>query len=196
MRSRLLGVIGANVSRLEDLTRDLLDLSRIEDETPSRERAEVVLSSLIETLRTEFEPRLRERRLDLVARIAPGAGTLRSDRRLLLLILSNLVENAVKFAREGTSVIIASDLLDGAGVRVRVSDQGVGIPLEQQPRIFERFYQVDASRDEHAPRRGTGLGLAIVKHAVRALGGAIRVESVWQQGTTIIVDLPDAQNAG
>ena len=76
------------------------------------------------------------------------------------------------------------------GVRLRVIDEGLGIPLDQQPRIFERFYQVDPSRDGFASRRGTGLGLAIVKHAVKALGGTIRMESVWKQGTEMIVELP------
>jgi signal transduction histidine kinase len=71
-----------------------------------------------------------------------------------------------------------------------VSDRGVGIPLAHQARIFERFYQVDPSRSGTAARRGTGLGLAIVKHAVKTLGGSIAVESVWQQGTTMTVELP------
>ena len=62
---------------------------------------------------------------------------------------------------------------------------------EVQQRVFERYYQVDAARTPTQPRRGTGLGLAIVKHAVRGLGGTIRVQSVWQQGTTMIVDLPE-----
>jgi signal transduction histidine kinase len=77
-----------------------------------------------------------------------------------------------------------------AGVRLEVIDRGVGIPLDQQQRVFERYYQVDAARTPGQPRRGTGLGLAIVKHAVRRLGGTVRVQSLWQQGTTMIVELP------
>jgi signal transduction histidine kinase len=74
-------------------------------------------------------------------------------------------------------------------------DRGVGIPIGQQERIFERFFQVDSSRTGLARRRGTGLGLAIVKQAVTALGGAIAVESVWKEGTTMRVDLPDTVEA-
>ena len=76
------------------------------------------------------------------------------------------------------------------GARFRVVDKGQGIPLADQQRIFERFYQVDTSRDGGARRRGTGLGLAIVKHALRRLGGRISVESVWQQGTTMTFEIP------
>jgi signal transduction histidine kinase len=71
----------------------------------------------------------------------------------------------------------------------------MGIPINQQPRIFERFYQVDAARTGAPKRRGTGLGLAIVKNAVTALEGSIRVESVWKQGTTMIVELPGSVKA-
>jgi len=78
------------------------------------------------------------------------------------------------------------------GVEIAVRDRGVGIPLKDQERIFERFYQVDKSRARSSARRGTGLGLAIVKHATRVLGGEIRVDSVWQEGTTMTVTLPDA----
>ena len=73
-----------------------------------------------------------------------------------------------------------------------VIDHGQGIPLPMQQRIFERFYQVDQSRDGSKIARGTGLGLAIVKHAVRTLGGTIKVKSVWQRGTTMRVELPGA----
>jgi signal transduction histidine kinase len=72
-----------------------------------------------------------------------------------------------------------------------VIDRGAGIPINQQQRVFERFFQVDPARTGFQHRRGTGLGLAIVKHAVKALGGTIGVESVWKQGTTMTVELPD-----
>ncbi|MCA9298172.1 MAG: hypothetical protein KDA28_03850, partial [Phycisphaerales bacterium] len=68
-------------------------------------------------------------------------------------------------------------------------------PIEDQERIFERFYQVDPARSGHPSTRGTGLGLAIVKHAVRQFGGNVAVESVWGQGTTMIVQLPVEQHA-
>jgi len=80
------------------------------------------------------------------------------------------------------------------GLRFEVIDRGIGIPLAQQQRIFERFFQVDSSRggavNSANARRGTGLGLAIVKHAVKQLGGTIGIESIWKEGTTMRVELP------
>jgi signal transduction histidine kinase len=130
---------------------------------------------------------------------------IRSDRVLLELVLRNLVENATKFAREETEIVIKAvpagipmdpvnppppeaDL--ARGLRLTVRDEGLGIPLAHQQRIFERFYQVDRARTGGSVQRGTGLGLAIVKHATRRLGGRVGVESVYQQGTTMIVELP------
>jgi signal transduction histidine kinase len=111
-------------------------------------------------------------------------------------VVRNLIDNATKFAYERTAVVVSVERLGPAGIRIRVSDQGVGIPLGQQQRIFERFYQVDPSRAGFAVRRGTGLGLAIVKHAVKLLGGNIGVESVWKQGTTMTVELQNCLPGG
>ena len=104
-------------------------------------------------------------------------------------MLKNLIDNAIKFAFPRTPVRTEARRV-GDLVRFRVTDQGAGIPINQQHRVFERFFQVDPARTGFQHRRGTGLGLAIVKHAVKALGGAISVESVWKQGTTMTVDLP------
>jgi len=139
---------------------------------------------------------------------------LRTDQRLLTLVLRNLISNATKHAFENTEIVVRGGLVPrgeldveragqhGAegnddddpgplgGAVFTVTDRGEGIPLKHQKRIFERFYQVDPSRTGTGTRRGTGLGLAIVRHAVRRLGGEISVESVYQQGTTMRVEIP------
>ncbi len=204
MRTRLDSVIASNVARLEEMARDLLDLSRLESDEGGADSAPLSMSDLARELRATFEPACAARGLSLAFDIAPEVEHLRSDRHLLTLILGNLIDNAAKFAFEGTEIRVVARIVppDSAaatdagaslhpGIRFEVIDRGVGIPLDQQPRIFERYYQVDAARSPGRPRRGTGLGLAIVKHAVRSLGGTIRVQSVWQQGTTMIVELPD-----
>ncbi len=195
MRDRLLSMIAGNVSRLEDLIADLLDLSRLETPDAPIEPRQVRTQELSESLGAMFESTCRERDLKLAFEWHGDVTTIYTDPRLLSLILKNLVENATKFANEGTTIRITAEPSGEAGasvrgVRLRVIDRGVGIPLAHQARIFERFYQVDPSRSGTAARRGTGLGLAIVKHAVKALGGSIGVESVWQQGTTMTVELP------
>lgn len=208
MVSRLLRMMSSNVARLESMIGDLLDLSRVESPTLTARVEPVPGSDLAELLAQMFERPSAERGLELAFELHPDLEHLRTDRHLLQLILRNLVENATKFAFEGTVVRIVGEPIaftTGAapadptlfargtprGVRFRVIDRGIGIPLKFQQRIFERFFQVDPSRTRQAAGRGTGLGLAIVKHAVRQLHGRIEVDSVWQEGTTMTVELPD-----
>jgi two-component system phosphate regulon sensor histidine kinase PhoR len=194
MQERLLGMLDANIARLEEMISDLLDLSRLEsDEQPLRvEPFDGV--EMGEALRALFEPVCRKRSLEITLEIDPALRRMRTDRKLVLLILRNLVDNATKFAFEGTTVRVSGSPLPAAagplGARFEVADRGVGIPLKHQERIFERFYQVDESRARLGARRGSGLGLAIVKHALRRLDGEITVDSVWQEGTTMTVLIP------
>ncbi len=197
MRTRLAQMIATNVDRLEDIVRDLLDLSRLESPDVQPQVGEVRVAEIGGALQEIFEGVCTERRLRLEFEAAPGLERLHTDGKLLLLILKNLVDNATKFAYEGTAVRVSGEIVaieagrrGRDGVRFVVSDRGVGIPIGLQSRVFERFYQVDPARTGSAQRRGTGLGLAIVKHAVKVLGGTIGVESVWKQGTTITVELP------
>lgn len=195
MIDRLSRMIASNVARLEELVRDLLDLSRLESPeapvTPELVRLSEVCEGLVET----FAVATAERKLRIEYEIGPGAEIVDTDPKLLTLVLKNLLENATKFAYESTAVRLVADIVTESGAdskvfRLRVTDRGVGIPFGHQQRIFERFFQVDPSRNGQSNRRGTGLGLAIVKHAVKRLGGTISVESVWKEGTTMTVELP------
>lgn len=199
MRARLLDMVNRHTTRLDELVRDMLDLSKLESpDAPIRIRsfaASEIAQELSEGLARACDNRELTLRFDL-----PGEFEhMKTDRRILMLILKNLVENATKFAEVGTEVLVRGTVLrdhDGedsprCGARFEVIDRGEGIPLAQQQRIFERFFQVDESRTGQPQSRGTGLGLAIVKHGVNALEGSVAVKSVWQKGTTITVDLPD-----
>lgn len=197
MRGRLTRAIRTSVQRLQDLVEDLLDLSRLESPEALVSCEDVDIDDIAAVLTNDFQQACDQRSLRLSFEIEPRVSRLRTDRKLLTLILKNLVDNATKFANEGTTVRVVADASpsEAGFVRLRVIDQGLGIPLEQQGRIFERFYQVDTSRSGQAVRRGTGLGLAIVKHAVKTLGGSVRVESVWKQGTTMIVEVPESDTS-
>ncbi len=192
MRDRLRSMIEANVTRLEDLVSDLLDLSRLESPDLEARDEPVDLGALVESLAETFADACAARDLRIEVDIAPEAQRVECDAKHLELIVRNLVENATKFAFEGTPIVVRARPLnaDGGGITLSVIDRGIGIPLPHQQRIFERFYQVDQARQGGSERRGTGLGLAIVKHAARRLGGSVRVESVWQEGTSMIVELP------
>lgn len=202
MAEKLRAMIVAHAQRLEEMLRDLLDLSRLESPDVAVAIADIDLHEIVRTLQVMFEEPCRQRGLSLAFEFDDDLSGLQTDRRLLLLILRNLIENATKFAYEGTTVRIVGTLVeaqvgrdaapDGAGViRIEVIDKGVGIPLAHQERVFERYYQVDPARSG-STRRGTGLGLAIVKHAVKRLGGRIGISSVWGQGTTVFAELPVA----
>lgn len=205
MSARLCGMIVSHAARLEEMLRDLLDLSRLESPDVPLEIVPIDLIELQRTLRQLSELACRERNLTLSFELEDELYGLHTDRKLLTLILRNLVENATKFAYEGTAVRIVGTMLEWerpAGpspqpapgvVRFEVIDKGIGIPLQQQDRVFERYYQVDPARAGSvvpAWRRGTGLGLAIVKHAVKALHGRCGINSVWSQGTTVYAELP------
>ena len=196
MRERLTQVIGTNVQRLEEMVRDLLDLSRLDSPDAPVTREPVSVLDLMESMRDTFAGVCKERSVTLETQVDTSVDIIESDRKLLTAVVRNLIDNATKFAYERTAVVVSVERLGPAGIRIRVSDQGVGIPLGQQQRIFERFYQVDPSRAGFAVRRGTGLGLAIVKHAVKLLGGNIGVESVWKQGTTMTVELQNCLPGG
>jgi two-component system, OmpR family, phosphate regulon sensor histidine kinase PhoR len=205
MTQKLIGMISENATRLDLMVKDLLDLSKLETPSVALAVNEVSLSELIEITTAPFAAVCERRSLHIETRIDEQISRFITDESLLNLILRNLIENATKFAREGTTITIKAEPIPlainpddpppaelnlSSGIRFSVKDEGVGIPLTHQSRIFERFYQVDEARTGSSARRGTGLGLAIVKHSARILGGTIRVKSIPQQGTTMIVELP------
>ena len=103
-------------------------------------------------------------------------------------VVSNLLDNAIKYGRPGGNATIGGRILPNGRVEVTVADDGPGIPKESQERIFERFYRVDKARSRE--QGGTGLGLAIVKHVVQAHGGDVQLESAPGTGSTFIFTLP------
>ena len=115
-----------------------------------------------------------------------------ADEEGLHTILSNLIDNAVKYTQEAGKIAVRWRADDGLAM-IEVEDNGPGIPPEHQPRIFERFYRVDRARSRDVG--GTGLGLSIVKHLVQEFGGGIEIRSQAGQGTTFSVRLPRTKEA-
>lgn len=180
--------IRRNAERLEHLIDDMRELSRIESRRVPLQPAEVNIAKLTRSLVSDLEPRLKERQLQVsvVDRESFPAWVQRSA---VEQVLSNLLENAVKYTDPGGQITVEI----GAGpktVSVSVTDTGIGIASEHQPRIFERFYRVDKARSRALG--GTGLGLAIVKHLVQASGGEVSVESQPGRGSTFRFTLPRA----
>ncbi len=191
---KCINIIEGHVKRLEEMLRDLLDLSRLESPDAEPKLAEVKPWDLFAVVRSTMGPTARQRGVDL--RFGEDSETplsFHSDERLLHLVLKNLVENSIKFTPAGGAITISLHTNNGeAGtgtVQLSVADTGIGIPPEHRDRVFERFYQVDPARSGTAGR-GTGLGLAIVKHAVAALGGTVRLDSSVGKGTVVTCVLP------
>ena len=189
---RCITIIDGHLRRLEEMLRDLLDLSRVENADLKPNLAPVRSADLIAMLRTTWLPAAHDKGIELDLPEPAESIEFTSDRRLLDLILKNLVENALKFTPSGGRVTVTferRDQKDRSEVLMSVSDTGCGIPDEHKERVFERFYQVDSARSG-AAGRGTGLGLAIVKHAVHAMAGQIQLQSKVGSGTTITCVLP------
>jgi two-component system phosphate regulon sensor histidine kinase PhoR len=191
---KCVAIIDGHLWRLEEMLSDLLDLSRVESADLKAHITAVKAADLMALVRATMSPLARQKDVELafVADQWSEDAEFNSDRRLLNLIIKNLVENSIKFTPGGGKVTIKLAPTNGQAKQVllEVSDTGIGIPAEYQERVFERFYQVDHARSGSAGR-GTGLGLAIVKHAVHALGGAVQLSSTVGVGTTVSCTLPD-----
>ena len=192
---QFLGVIDRQSRRLARLIDDLLSLSDLELGRTELHRYPTSIASLVEGVFETLRPHAAGRAIVLESTMAPDLPKLRVDRDRMEEVLVNLVENAIKYSGEGTSVRVSAGVAaDGRGIEVAVSDQGIGIPERDIPRITERFYRVDKARSRELG--GTGLGLAIVKHIVQAHGGELRIESRVGAGTTVTVWLPRGADDG
>jgi two-component system phosphate regulon sensor histidine kinase PhoR len=183
-----LGIITKHARLLSNLVDNLLDLSRLEGQGLGK-RVRVDLAALVERVMDLRRPSAEKKGQSLDAVVAPDVPDVLGDADYLERAVSNLVDNAVKYTPEGGSIRITASRR-GVQVAVQVSDDGIGIPESDLPRIFERFYRVDKSRSRDMG--GTGLGLAIVKHVIQSHGGTIEVESALGKGSTFRVLLPPA----
>lgn len=185
---RFLAVIRRNAERMHGLINDILELSAIEAGTVTVEARPVRLAALVGECFTTLAARADERRLTLLNEVAPDV-QVHADPRRLEQMLTNLVDNAVKFNAEGGEVRVRHER-EGARDRITITDKGEGIAPEHLPRIFERFYRIDRARSRSLG--GTGLGLAIVKHLARAHGGEATVLSAPGEGSAFTIELPSA----
>jgi two-component system phosphate regulon sensor histidine kinase PhoR len=178
--------IGREAERLDLLTRDLLDLSRVERGALDVEPVDLV--GLVKEVVGGYADRAEERRIKLSTEVEPGVA-LRGDRAQLGLLLSNLIDNALRFTPAKGAVCVRLNAAESRAV-LQVHDTGQGIPAGELSRVFERFYRVDKARARQTG--GTGLGLAIVRHVAEAHGGTVRVDSELGRGSTFTVALPVA----
>jgi len=180
VRDRFLGTITRNAERMTALLSDLTDLSRIETGAISLKKEPVDVCSVIRDVAEQLEPKFAHLNLGIEFEIEQPL-VLSVDPIRFEQIIVNLLDNAMKFNREGGWVRIT-----GSGKMLRVSDSGPGIPEKNRSKIFHRFFRLDPARSLRPG--GTGLGLAIVKHLMTLHGGSIWVESTPDEGSTFVLD--------
>ncbi|SIT84928.1 two-component system histidine kinase PnpS [Edaphobacillus lindanitolerans] len=189
---QFLEIIHRESGRLETLIEDLLDLSRIEKEGFTLELAGVRVQNILNQAAGTVSGRLEERGMKL-SMDCPEHLAVMGDEPRLVQVFVNLLANAIAYSRPGTDIRITADSR-GDMAEISVEDHGIGIPEEEIPRLFERFYRVDRARSRDSG--GTGLGLAIVKHLVELHGGSIGVESKLGEGSVFTIRIPLARQTG
>jgi PAS domain S-box-containing protein len=187
---RLVQTILRSSGRMDRLIRDLLDVSMIEAGHLPLERSEQDASTLVLEASELLRPTAENASLELVVDLPAELSAVYADRERVLQVFSNLIDNAAKFTQAGGRIRVAAERR-GADVLFTVSDTGRGIPPEDLPHVFDRYWQA-----RRACRSGTGLGLAIAKGIVEAHGGRIWVASTAGAGTTFYFTLPARPNAG
>jgi two-component system phosphate regulon sensor histidine kinase PhoR len=178
-------IITRESERLTRLIDNVLDFSRMERGSSAYEFQVGHLGEVVERSLDVYRHRVEREGFKLVTKIDPDLPPALIDENAMTLLLLNLLENAVKYGKEEISVYLGQV---GESLRLVVSDQGPGIPRDEQKRIFDRFYRTRDARGTNV--RGSGIGLALVKHIAEAHGGGVTVESDTGRGASFIVDVP------
>jgi two-component system phosphate regulon sensor histidine kinase PhoR len=184
---RFIGRIATEVDALTQMAQELLDLSRIESGQVELERKPVEPGRLLASAADRMRLQAERAGLSLNVECSPDLPKVYADGPRIEQVLVNLIHNAVKFTPPGGDVVLLAEAGEGV-VRFAVRDSGVGIPADDVPRIFERFYRVDRSR----AGGGTGLGLSISRHLIESHGGQIWAESREGEGSTFYFTLQNA----
>jgi two-component system phosphate regulon sensor histidine kinase PhoR len=186
-RGRFLHIILEHARRLARLTEDLLKLSQMDADRLELEIRPVKVALLVESCYETARHRALEKELNLILDVSDNLPDVAGDQRRLQEVLQNLLDNAIQYTLPSGKIVLSADLR-ADDVVFTVADTGIGIPTADQPRIFERFYRVDAARSREAG--GTGLGLAIAKHLIEVQGGRIWVESEIGVGSKFHFSVP------
>lgn len=182
---RFLQTIQRNSERLQFLIEDLLTISELESGRVTLSKRTLPLGGVVEKVFGDLKERAVRKQVQLSNQTNEIVAE--ADERRIQQVLSNLVDNAIKYGRTGGKVVVAAQV-DEDRVEVSIQDDGPGIPPEALERVFERFYRVDKARSRD--QGGTGLGLSIVKHIVQSHGGEVWAKSEMGKGTTFFFTLP------
>lgn len=192
-RSRFLGVIMNESDRMTKIVQDLLVLSRFDSGQSEMTFSVFDLKKSLDSIYNALILEAEKHGMHMTLDIPQDLPDIEGDRSRIEQVVINVISNAVRYTPEGGSIAIKATRVSDR-VRVSVSDTGIGIPKNDVPRLFDRFYRVDKARSR--AQGGTGLGLAIAKEIISRHNGSIEVESEVGKGTTVTVVLPVRQNGG
>ncbi|MDP3779308.1 MAG: HAMP domain-containing sensor histidine kinase [bacterium] len=179
--------IYANTQRMVELVDAFLNVSRLELGVFSIKNEPLNLRNKMESILRDFAPKLKEKKLKLSQAYTKSSFTFSADAKMVQIIFENLISNAVKYTPHGGKIGVKMQK-KGNEIYIGVEDTGIGIPVEQQPKIFTKFFRADNASSNKAD--GTGLGLYIVKTMVEKIGGKIWFESAENKGTIFYVAIP------
>jgi len=189
---RFLNIIEDEADRLYRLINDILSLSELEQKKTKKIREEIKVKNAVKEVLSMLKSQSDRKNIELEINAQEELKNLTGDADKFKQMLINLVDNAIKYTPENGKVLVeAYNLADKTGrdrVVIKVADNGIGIPKQHIPRLFERFYRVDKARSRNVG--GTGLGLAIVKHIVILFNGEIEVDSEVGKGTEFRIIIP------
>jgi signal transduction histidine kinase len=186
-QSHYISNIQKSGNHLLDLINDILDISKIESGNMEYEPEIINIEELINEIAVLTDPLIKEKLIDFKVSIELDNPEVKADKIKIKQIIYNLLSNAIKFTPEKGKVWIHSTIVDGK-IQTSISDNGIGIPLEQQKRIFDPFKQISSSSSR--THGGTGLGLAIVKYYVEMHSGEIEVQSEVDKGSMFTFSIP------
>jgi two-component system phosphate regulon sensor histidine kinase PhoR len=186
--SQFVQVIKKHTDRLTKIVEDLLMLSRIESKEFQLKVEVISLRDFIGDVIDFVKEVAEKKKISISQSEIPSSLAVEADRNYLEQIFINLLDNAIKYTHEGGKITISASGKDQKEIQISVQDDGIGIPKEDLPRVFERFYRVDKGRSQELG--GTGLGLSIVKHLVQVHSGRVWVESQLENGSTFHFTLP------
>ncbi|WP_211233931.1 cell wall metabolism sensor histidine kinase WalK [Salibacterium aidingense] len=186
---RFLKVTQNETERMIRLVNDLLQLSKMDSDDLKMTFHTENVGELLEQMSERFEMVTKDKNIEFSKQVPKHPIYVDMDKDKVMQVFDNIVSNAVKYSPDGGMITIQA--LPGAkAVDIKITDEGMGIPKESQPKVFDRFYRVDKARARNLG--GTGLGLAIAKELIESHHGDITIDSEWQKGTTVTVTLPYA----
>jgi signal transduction histidine kinase len=186
-RNRYLSIIYEETEQMQKLVKDLFELAQMDQHSFQIHKEPTNLCFFLKKLHNKMYPAFQTKKMSLVC-YCDGNITVHIDQKRFEQVMMNLLDNALKYSDQGSTVSIDVKA-EKKNIVIIVSDEGTGIPEEDLPHIFERLYRVDKSRSRTSG--GTGLGLAIVKEIIEAHGGSIYADSIYGKGTKMIITLPE-----